>query len=93
MDAETLDQLLARADERPGIAIISENVPRLHIAIRSRIRELRKQHPDIYSHLTLITSKSPRELYIVNREKAARPPSALPGGEAATERGDTERPA
>lgn len=86
-----LDQLLEHAAAGPGLAIITTNPHRLNIALRARIREARKVHPEAYASLSILSSKSPKELYLVNRQAAGSAP-ALRGADDPTERGGEPRP-
>jgi hypothetical protein len=73
---ESLDQLLAHAESSFGLAILTDNPHRLHIALQQRIREARKVHPEAFNSLSILSSKSPMEIYIVNRQTAGAPSGA-----------------
>lgn len=67
---ETLDQLLEAANASFGLAIITDNPTRLRVAFHQRLTEHRKNHPEAYKNLLFLTGRSPRELYVVNRQTA-----------------------
>lgn len=71
METRDFDELLQRASEGPGLAVQTNNARRLMIMLRHRISAARKIHPAAYSSLSIITSKSPYEIYILNREPPA----------------------
>jgi hypothetical protein len=71
MTPAILDQLLEEAQAGFGLIVRTNNARRLLILLRNRIREHRSTHPAMYSGIMLLTSRSPLEIYIVNKEAAS----------------------
>jgi hypothetical protein len=70
-DTDQLDSILEAASTSYGFRIRTTNAYQLSIALRGRISQARRTvHPEAFRALTIISSKSPLELYIVNKEQA-----------------------
>lgn len=79
-----LDSILNGAVEGFGFRIRCTNARRLAIMLRARISEHQKSHPEAFKSLSIQASRSPLEVYIINREAAHayRKTSASTDGEA-----------
>jgi hypothetical protein len=72
-DNTQLDAILERAASNTsyGFRIRTTNAYQLSIALRGRISAARRElHPKAYAHIMIISSKSPLELYIINKDQA-----------------------
>lgn len=78
MDDETILKLLTAVEDVAGLAVLTNNPAAFRTYIINYIRKARQNHPEAYRHIRLVSSKSPKEFYILNAQKAA-----LAGGDEA----------
>lgn len=75
-DPESLDAILTQASTGAGVAVQTTSPQRLRIELQARLTFHRQSHPDAFKNIAILASRSPLELYIVNKEvaDAERPP-------------------